>query len=395
MIFSHAPAGYIVIFLFSKIGKIKFTKKQILWFFLFGAIFSIFPDLDLFYYYFISTSETHRALITHTPILYLIVFLTIFLYSYLKKNKFIKFISFVILFSSIFHLLLDSLGSGVAWFYPFSKLPYGILSIPLLSEGFYGQNFFAINYSAEILIFTVFLNLIVFTRFKKVKTILVISTSIFAIILIIILFYLNQHMFSINSNNYYDDIDSDGIMNMKDLDMDGDNILNLEDIDANNNGENNINDLVKTSTRMKGVYYDKTEDSLYGLFSRFGFLSNIDIIYKPYDYAGIFLKNEMVEDFQRKPENYLGEPEKDYLFSDRVENLYNYCQNKGLSVNSDLEIGDIIFYENNDEIKHVSLLIEKPSLVLDAGVESKVIETEIKNVEKKYGNTIYYCRVLN
>ncbi|NQU99463.1 MAG: metal-dependent hydrolase [Parcubacteria group bacterium] len=394
MIFSHAPAGYIITFLSSKFNKIKFTKKQTLWIFLFGVIFSIFPDLDLFYYYFISTSETHRALITHTPILYVAIFLILFLYSYFKKNEFTRLISFVILFSSLSHLLLDSLGSGVAWLYPLSKLPYGFLSISSFGNGFYGQNFFAINYSAEILIFTIFLNLIVFSKFKRVKNIFIITTSLFAIILVSVLFYLNQHMFSINSNHYYGDIDSDGIMNMKDLDMDGDNILNIEDLDANSNEVNNIDDLVKTSERMEEVYHDKTEDGLYGLFSRFGLLSNIDVVYKSYDYAGIFLKNEMVEDFQEKPEGYIGEPENDYLFSDRAENLYNYCLHKDLFINDNLEIGDMVFYEN-DNINHVSLLIEKPNLVLDAGVESKAIKTEIENVEKKYGDTIYYCRVLN
>jgi len=395
MIFSHAPAGYIITFFSSKINKSKFTKKQTFWIFLFGIIFAVFPDLDLFYYYFVSASETHRVLITHTPILYLIIFLILFAYSYFAKKRFIKFISFVILFSSLSHLLLDSLGSGVAWLYPFSKLPYGFLSISSLSEGFYGQNFFAINCSVEILIFAVFLNLIAFTRFKKVKTIFVAITSIFAISLIIALFYLNQYMFSINANNYYGDKDFDGIMNMKDLDMDGDNILNIEDSDANNNGKSNIDDLVNTAERMEGVYYDKSEGSLYGLFSRFGFLSNIDVIYKSHDYAGIFLKNEMAEDFQERPENYIGEPGKDYLFSDRVENLYNYCLNKELIIFSDLAVGDIVFYERSSQINHVSLLIEGFDLVLDAGSESRIVKTKIENVKNNKGSLVRYCRVLN
>ncbi len=394
MIFSHAPAGYIITYFSSKISKIKFTKKQTFWIFLFGIIFAIFPDLDLFYYYFISASETHRALITHTPILYLAISLIVFLVGYFTKKRIVKFISFIILISSFSHLLLDSIGSGVAWLYPFDKLPYGLLSFSSLSEGFYGENFFAINYSIEISILVVFLNLLFFIKFKKLKTSIIIATSLFTVILISILFYINQHMFSINSNVYYGDLDSDGIMNMKDLDIDGDNIINLEDVDANNNEKSNLSDLIETAEKMRGVYYDSTEEGLYGLFSRFGFLSNIDVIYKSYDYAGIFLKNEIGEDFKKEPNNYIGTPNKDYLFSDRTENLYNYCKNKDLIFNDDLQIGDIVFYENNSNISHVSLFIDKPNLVLDAGIESRVVKTEIENVENKYGSSTYYCRIL-
>ncbi|MFA5880434.1 MAG: hypothetical protein WC860_09770, partial [Candidatus Margulisiibacteriota bacterium] len=108
----------------------------------------------------------------------------------------------------------------------------------------------------------------------------------------------------------------------------------------------------------------------------------------------IFLKNELGEDFKERPENYRGEPKKDYLFNDRVENLYNYCQNKNLTINSNLEIGDMVFYGNGNNINHISLLIEKPDVVLDAGIESSVIKTDIKNVEKKFGENVYCCRIL-
>ncbi|MFA5880435.1 MAG: metal-dependent hydrolase, partial [Candidatus Margulisiibacteriota bacterium] len=271
MIFSHAPLGFITTYLTSKIWKIKLTKKQNVWFFIIGILLAIFPDLDLFYYYFISASETHRVLITHTPFLYLLFFLLVFLIGYLFKKRFIKLIAFIILLTSFSHLLLDSLGSGIAWLYPSNGLPYGLLSFSTLNNGFYGQNFFAINYSLEILIFTIFLNLLFFIKFKKIKPILAVITFSLTVALIFILFYINQHMFSINSDNYYGDKDFDSIMNMKDLDMDGDGIANIEDIDANNNGQKNIDDLIETANKVEGVYYDKTEEGLYGLFSRFGF----------------------------------------------------------------------------------------------------------------------------
>lgn len=395
MIFSHAPLGFITTYIASKKHKEKLSKKQTFWIFLLGIIFSIFPDFDLFYYYFISASETHRALVTHTPFLYILISLSIFLVGVALKNKFYKFLSLIILLSSFSHLILDSLGSGIAWLYPFNNLPYGLLSISFLGEGLYGQNFFAVNYSIEAIILVIFFSMLVVLKYKKLRKIILITAPVFVIGLVSTLFYLNQHMFSINSNNYYADMDQDGVMNMKDLDMDGDSILNLQDDDANNNGKENINDLVKTAWRMEGVYYDRSEEGLYGLFSRFGFLSNIDIVYKPYDYSGMFLKSEIKNDFVENPTNYLGEPEKDYLFNDNVENLYTYCENKDFLHEDELKIGDMVFYEQDSKINHVSLLIEKPDIVLDAGIESKVIKTNIKNVSRQFGDINYYCRILN
>ncbi|MFW9881711.1 MAG: DUF1287 domain-containing protein [Candidatus Thorarchaeota archaeon] len=203
-------------------------------------------------------------------------------------------------------------------------------------------------------------------------------------------------MFSKNSNNYYGDKDLDGIMNMKDLDMDGDGILNIDDPDANNNRKKNIEDIIEIAGRMEGVYHDRFEGGLYGLFSRFGFLSNIDVVLKPYDYAGIFLGKEMGEDFKEDSSDYFGTPEKDYLFHSRVENLYTYCKHKDLFIDTQNELkkGDIIFYKKGSKLNHTSLLVEDPDLVLDAGVESQVIEIGRENVGKEFGNINYYCRIL-
>lgn len=57
-------------------------------------------------------------------------------------------------------------------------------------------------------------------------------------------------------------------------------------------------------------------------------------------------------------------------------------------------VGDIVFYENNGSINHTSLLVEEPDIVLDAGMELKVVEVDIDDVRDRFGSTIYYCRIL-
>lgn len=398
MIFSHAPLGFIITYSTSKIWKEKLTKRETFWIFFIGILFSIFPDVDLFYYYFISSGETHRALITHTPFLYILLSLVVFLIGFIFKRSFVKLVALVVLLTSFSHLLLDSLGSGIAWLYPYNDLLYGFLSFSFLSEGFYGQYLFAIVYSLELLFILTFLGLLFFIKFKKVKLMVVflVCVIILALTIIPLLFYLNQHMFSNNADNYYDDLDRDGIMNMRDLDMDGDGVLNLDDEDANNNNKSNIEDIIKTANKAKGSYYDKTEGKLYGLLSRFGFLSNMDAVLKPYDYAGIFLGKEMEEDFRENRTGYSKLPSKDYLFQDKPENLYTYCKHNNLILESSeiSMVGDIVFYENNGSINHTSLLVEEPDIVLDAGMELKVVEVDIDDVRDRFGSTIYYCRIL-
>lgn len=397
MIFAHAPASFIVTFFTKKIWQKNLTKRQTFWIFIIGAISGAIADIDTFYYYLVAATSTHRQMITHTFFLYLVIFLTLFLIGYFKKNQFIKSGALVFILATFSHLLLDSLGSGVAWLYPFNKLLYGLLNISFLNQGFYGQNLFFINFTFEFLIILVFLSIFFCFKFKeKIKRIIFFTFSfIFFSFLVILLFILGRHLFSKNANNYYGDLDNDGIMNMEDQDMDGDNILNISDIDADNNGYDNLDDVIKTAEKMEEIFYDRTEKGYWEFLPRLGFLSSIDTVLKPYDYAGIFLGKEMKVNFQENKNGYMGSFD-NYEFSDSIQNLYAFCKNKEflLGEAEKPKKGDTIFYQKDGKISHISLFIEEPDLVIDAGLGPKVMKIKISKVEDKFGKVINIGRVL-
>lgn len=395
MIFSHAPFGFITAYIASKICKNKITKKQTFWLFLIGTITAVFPDFDLFYYYLISTNFTHREMITHTPFLYLTIFLIIFLAGSLLKRPFLKYVSVIILLSSFSHLLLDSIGSGVSWLYPVSDLLYGLLNISYLENGFYGENLFVINFSLELLILLSFLNILLSYKYKeRVRRVIFFTISVlFFIVFVISLVFANKHMFYKKASNYYGDLDSDNQMNTRDVDMDGDGEINILDKDANDNGKNNLDDIVQTAERMEGVWYDMTEKKYWNMLSRFGFLTNMDVILKSYDFAGIFLGREIKEDYKEESSDYIGDPSK-VSFQNNPYNLYIYCMHKDLLVDAqDLSVGDIILFEN-ETINHASLLVEEPNIIMDGGTDSKIVRTNIEKIKNKVGNNLYYCQIL-
>ena len=93
-----------------------------------GTLFGDSPDIDLFFYYFNQKSSHpdnnengHRHYITHAPIFWLCVSLTIVLIGWLSGSLFTQFVGWMILSGSWSHLLLDSIEFGVRWFWPFSQ----------------------------------------------------------------------------------------------------------------------------------------------------------------------------------------------------------------------------------------------------------------------------------
>lgn len=399
MIFSHAPAGFLVTYATKKIWDKNLTKRQTLWIFIIGTFSAILPDFDVLYFYLFKADSTHRELFTHSFFIYLVIALIIFLVGFLLKKQFIKSISIVFFFSILSHLLLDSLTAGVLWLYPFNNYLYGLLSISCMNDGFYGQNLFVFTLSVEVLMFVLLFNLIahIKSKSKKFKISFSILSAIFFIAWVVLLFAASKSMYIRNSDYYFNDLDGDGIINMRDADMDGDGEENILDLDANNNNSNNINDIINESNLMVGSWYDWTEKGYWGLLSRFGTLSNTDVVLKAYDSAGIYLGSEIKKDFQNNSEMYYGNPD-DHMFQNNPNNLYVFCAKNGyiLEEGNEPEKGDIVFYGERD-VSHVSLFFENTDsfLVLDGGTFSKIDIVNNDTVEDKFGEVQDYCRILN
>ena len=73
MLIAHLPAGYLVTKALIRVlpSDNSIDTKHLL---VFGLAFSVIPDLDLFYFYFVDSSAHHHKLFPHLPIFWLCVF---------------------------------------------------------------------------------------------------------------------------------------------------------------------------------------------------------------------------------------------------------------------------------------------------------------------------------
>jgi len=127
--------------------------------FFIGIVGAVFPDFDLTLSFFIHDLN-HRKLISHSIIPYFILFITIYLFSFISKNyqSKIRLINLVFFTSVCSHLFLDSLVGGLVLLSP---LTYSIIGFDI----YFGNhsNFF-LNY---------------FTSWYLLGEIIVISSSVF------------------------------------------------------------------------------------------------------------------------------------------------------------------------------------------------------------------------
>lgn len=358
MIFSHAPAGFIATFATRYFWNKKLTKKQTYILYLIGIIAGIFPDIDVIYYYLINASTRHRELITHSPFFYILIWIILYIIAYLTKKQILKSLGLIIFTSSLSHFILDSITTGIPWFYPFSTRTWGLLNLPWFNFQFIYEHLFIFIFSIEALIFLIAVVILTFWKGSQQIFLGTIFVSILVFIFwIFLLINITPHLANGRIDIYYKDLDKDGIINMKDQDVDGDGILNIKDADANGNGESNLEEILKEAKKMEGIWYDKTEGKFGELFTRLGLIINADAVKKPYEHAGIFLKTEMISDFEQHPKDYTNTP-RNALFSRNPKNIYTYLKNNDMLVNAneDPKLGDIVFY--GDQAGHVALVVD-------------------------------------
>lgn len=390
MLFVHLPAGFLAAYFTRKIWAQNLPPKRINFLYFLGAIFGLFPDLDGLYFYFVSAVLPHREHITHSFIFYIVIWLILYFVSRFLKNNFLKALSFVFFFASFFHLLLDSLGHGVMWFYPFSTLTFGLLSFAKLARGFYGQFFSFIDLFLETVISLTALNIFFFLFFKKyLKKSLAISYLVFLVV-IFILYISWPYLYHGQTDIYYKDKDKDKIANLRDLDLDGDGILNISDKDADGDGRENIYQILETAKKMEGVWYDKREGGFWEIPARLGSLSRTDVVIKSYNAAGIFFERELQEDFKKSSRRYLGNP-KDSTFDRRPYNLFIFFKNNGmLEDGTKYHEGDVVFF--GEKVSNIGLGIDGSNKVKNARIltiSERTAKFLLKEeAEEKFGKII-------
>lgn len=134
MFIGHLPAGYIL----TKKLQNRFNFKKYLWI---GLVASIFPDLDIFYFYFVDNRQTlHHEYWIHLPFYWLMIAIIAFvIVGIINRKEYL--IAFYFFFSNIFlHLLLDTMTGKVEWLYPFSKTAFYFFDVPTV------YNFWVYNF---------------------------------------------------------------------------------------------------------------------------------------------------------------------------------------------------------------------------------------------------------
>lgn len=123
----HVAAGFITAYSFVKIVKPDLDPSQINQLFYFGALFGFLPDLDEFWFFFKTKSLlvapagqkiSHRHYLSHTPALWLIAGVIIFVFS---SSVFWQSIGLLLWLCSWSHFLTDTVENGIMWFWPVSR----------------------------------------------------------------------------------------------------------------------------------------------------------------------------------------------------------------------------------------------------------------------------------
>ncbi len=161
MFIAHLPAGYLLTEFLQR--KLKTTKY--LWV---GLIASIFPDIDLLFFYFIDNRQTlHHHYWTHLPLFWFSVWAALVIASFALKHRALRVIATIIFANTLLHLLLDTFVGGINWLYPFIDYDLFLITVPATHAFWVWSFVFHWSFLVELIIFAAAIALY-FSR-KKVK----------------------------------------------------------------------------------------------------------------------------------------------------------------------------------------------------------------------------------
>ncbi len=123
----HLAAGYLATRALLAIFHPGFSSTEIDALLIIGTLAGELPDIDLAKLYFDhklkrpNRTNDHRVYITHAPLFWLIISITVALVGFLVSSIFVEWIGWLIWAGSWTHLAIDSIEYGVMWAWPFSK----------------------------------------------------------------------------------------------------------------------------------------------------------------------------------------------------------------------------------------------------------------------------------
>lgn len=130
MFIAHLPAGYLLTRFITQ--RVKHPEKSA-WFMAAGLVGSVFPDIDMLYFYLIDMRlHHHHQYWTHIPSVWLIILIPLIGVSWITRHHFLTQTVALFGLNIMFHLLLDTVVGDIWWLSPWINHPYRLFTVPAL-----------------------------------------------------------------------------------------------------------------------------------------------------------------------------------------------------------------------------------------------------------------------
>ena len=133
MIIGHLPAGYLIAK--GLADRMIANARALPAFVCAGLLGSVFPDLDLFYFYWIDHRQHHHHTYwTHYPIVWLSLALASAVWVRARKGSLPAALSLIFALNGCAHMVLDSIVGHIWWLAPFVDQSFSAFTIARTHE---------------------------------------------------------------------------------------------------------------------------------------------------------------------------------------------------------------------------------------------------------------------
>ncbi len=131
MIIGHLPAGYLLTRWLTARAPLRARNTKVLM--AAGMLGSVFPDFDMFYFYFIDNRQTHHHLYwTHWPMFWILVLVVSAVLFIALKQRAWLLIACVFVANALVHLMLDTNVGDVWCLAPFVNQSFALFTVPAI-----------------------------------------------------------------------------------------------------------------------------------------------------------------------------------------------------------------------------------------------------------------------
>ncbi len=166
MIFGHLPGAYLAF----KAAAPRALSTSI---FAAGMVGALFPDIDLFWFYFVDfRAHHHHEYLPHRPAVWLGLMIVFFVLTRRSGNRLAP-IGMSFCAGALVHLVLDSIAGQIFWLWPLSDSAVTLVTVPATHSHFLLS--FMAHWTFKVEIFVTTLGAIVFlhSRYRKAKSVAV------------------------------------------------------------------------------------------------------------------------------------------------------------------------------------------------------------------------------